>query len=387
MVEHFTILRPLPDKSGVRRPAAKTLTMSEDGRWLKSNQYNAGKHFMHSNVAVSDIYSVHEVVSKISADVHSFIIRGEHCSFVDLSRPVNRRINDRPNDPAHFQEVKRQWVCLDFDRVNIGLLEDIYTNPEAAIEDVIYRHLPKEFHNVSCVWQLSSGAGTTDPDGTLSVHLFFWLSRSMGKDELSAYLKENAPEVDRSVLGTVQPIYVANPQFEAPYSDPLPKRIGLMEREYDELKLPTAEVQPIQVSLPKSRKTSLSRVAPGYYAKIKLLGDGPGLDGFNAVIPGAVASLIFGKRLYEIDAAAIKTQIRTDIELAPKHANRSSADIERYASDQYLDECIRTATEKFSMPAEAPHYGASGEPIAAVRELFQAGLCDFITTEVMRLAA
>ncbi|OUR77313.1 hypothetical protein A9Q83_11465 [Alphaproteobacteria bacterium 46_93_T64] len=387
MVDHITILTQLPGKGGARRAAAKTLTIDENGNWLKSSQYALGKNFAYSTIAATGINSVYEAVSKISADVYSFIIRGKIRPFVDLSKPVNRRINDRPNDPAHFQEEKRSWVCLDFDRVNIGGLEDIIFDPEEAVEDLIYRHLCKEFHDVTCVWQLSSGAGTTDPDGTLSVHLFFWLSRPMGKEELNSYLKEHAPEVDRSVLGTVQPIFIANPQFEAPFSDPLLKGIGLMEREYDELDLPTLPMPPVQLPVSKVRKTNLGRVAPGYYSKIRMLGDGPGLEGFNAVIPAAVASLVFGKHPYEIDAAAIKLQMRTDIELAPKNPNRSSADIGRYLSDEYLDECIRTASEKYAELAIEPLHEASEMSTADVRQLFQAGLNEFLTNEVMRLAA
>ncbi|MEH6478300.1 MAG: hypothetical protein V7727_21595, partial [Sneathiella sp.] len=322
-----------------------------------------------------------------SEDMYSFCIRGELRDNVDGLFPVKRRNHDRLGEPAHFREKKRQWLCIDFDKASIGSLQDIYEDTESAVEDLIYRHLPKEFQDITCVWQLSTGAGTTDPEGTLSLHFWFWLDRPMGKEELDTFHQQHAPNVDRAIFRTVQPIYTAAPIFVSPYTDPLPQRIGIMEREREVVCLPEQKI----IAVPKNDRrafgTGVVGRSKGYASKIALMGDGEGLDGFNIVIPAAIASLVSNKHPSEINAFAIKSDIRAAIDHAPKGVHRDQSDINRYKSDQYLDECIRTASEKYGLVPVTPLYSVPEHSVSEVRELFAAGLQNFVNIEVARLAA
>jgi Family of unknown function (DUF5906) len=86
--------------------------------------------------------------------------------------------------------------------------------------------------------------------------------------------------------------------------------------------------------------------ASGFAAYLALIGDGPGLGGFHDPIRSATASYAatHGKGLnYE----ALKAILRDTINDAPKGNARDPADIERYLSDDYLDDLIDSAIEKF----------------------------------------
>lgn len=79
----------------------------------------------------------------------------------------------------------------------------------------------------------------------------------------------------------------------------------------------------------------------GYQALMTELGDDG--KGFNGVIPGAISSYVTaGGRDFEW----LKEDIRRRIEAAPKSPQRAEEDIERYCSDEYLDQCIESACTK-----------------------------------------
>jgi hypothetical protein len=387
MSEFLTILTNLPNKYGITQPATKTLSRSEDGKWLKSKQYSLGRMFYYSVIPVSDIFSLLKALVRTSHDQSSFFIRGKLRDNVDSSQPVYRRSNSSNGDTAHFEEVPRHWAMFDFDKVSVSEWNDLYDDPESAVEDLIYRHLPKIFHDVTCVWQLSSGAATVDPEATLSLHLWFWLDRPMGQDELTLFHAVHAPTVDRAVFRTVQPLYTAAPVFTAPHCDPLPRRVGLMQREYDCLTLPSIDVAALEGKTPKGKGTGLVGHVHGFEAKLKLLGDGPGRSGFNSVIPAAIAAYIYKRHQHEIDEEAIKSYIRSAIDDAPASINRSQQDLIRYKSDQYLGECIRTAVDKFCQQPVPPLYPSPNMSVLDVRKQFSRDLRAFVDAEARRLAA
>lgn len=125
----------------------------------------------------------------------------------------------------------------------------------------------------------------------------------------------------------------------------------------------------------------------GFEAKLKMLGDGPGLSGFNGVIPAAVASYVFKRHSYEVCGYTIKAAVRAAIENAPVGVHRSQQDLIRYKSDHYLDECIHTAVAKFCLQSVKPLYPAPEMAVSDVRENFSENIYAFIDSEIERLAA
>ena len=84
----------------------------------------------------------------------------------------------------------------------------------------------------------------------------------------------------------------------------------------------------------------------GFEAHLALMGDGPGLNGFNAVLCSASSSYAAAHGV-DLDRNALKAKLRKSIETAPKAASRDAGDITRYLSDSYLDNLIKTAVEKY----------------------------------------
>lgn len=386
MEDYLTILTNLPGAGGISNAATKTLSLNHEGKWLKSNQYKLSRQFFWSTMPVSDVFSMHEALLRVSHNPTSFVIRGQLKEDVDITKPVYRRCHKKNNDTAHFKEIPRHWLMLDFDKVSVSEWSDLFVDPESAVEDLIYRHLPNLFCDVSCVWQLSSGAGTSDPDGTLSLHLWFWLDRPMCKEELDVFCVLHASAVDRAVFGTVQPLYTAAPVFQN-QCDPLPRRIGLMQREYDFLTLPSVDVKAIRCGIPAGFSTGLIGHVRGFEAKLKLLGDGQGLNGFNSVIPAAIAAYVSKRHKHELCGDTIKANIRNAVDRAPVSADRSQQDLIRYKSDQYLDECIHTAIAKFCLQSVTPLYPEPITPIANVKKSSWSNINAFIDSEVERLTA
>jgi hypothetical protein len=91
----------------------------------------------------------------------------------------------------------------------------------------------------------------------------------------------------------------------------------------------------------------------GFEANLALLGDGPGLDGFNNPLGSATASYaaIHG---VDLDREVLKARLREAINKAPKKPERLVAEIERYLSDDYLDKRIESAIKKFGHDGLGP---------------------------------
>src|SRR4029077_7081550 len=82
----------------------------------------------------------------------------------------------------------------------------------------------------------------------------------------------------------------------------------------------------------------------GFEAHLALLGDGPGLEGFNGPLCSATAS--YGAT-HGVDFARdkLKELLRGAIERAPKAPGRPAAEIKRYLGDAYLDNLIASAID------------------------------------------
>jgi hypothetical protein len=334
-----------------RKAATKTLGFNADGELTVTKGYNNQSLFAYTHADASNITALFLVLKEASRDPNSFVIRGALREHVNANGKVYRRNNIKHGDKAHFEECPRCWVMIDLDKVPVDDI-DLVNDPEGTVKRAIEKHLPDYYQNVSFVWQLSSSAGIGTDNGLLSVHIWFIYDRSMGQDELKTYHALKAPDVDPAVFQTVQIHYIATPIFEDGLSDHLPSRIGLVELEEDKVSLP---------ELPPEAMTSAHRTigqgstgtVHGFENKLKLIGDGKGLEGFHRVLIAAVSSYIYGKYEWEIDAGWLKAQLRGAINNAPKRVGR---DVSNYLSDAYLDQNISTAVSKFCQALTTPRY-------------------------------
>jgi hypothetical protein len=362
------------------RVATKTLTRLPNGGWEK-NDFLAGTLFMCHQYQIDGIEGLNIGLVEIAKHTNCFVIRGAPRDHVNLDVPVYRRKDVRAyGDDAHFEESPRRSLMIDFDKIEIGKIIDIINAPEKAVEKVIRKVLPEQYHDVSFVWQLSSSAGTFDPPGILSAHAWFWLDRPIGEVELKIWHRLRAPLIDVSVFGAVQPLYTAGPIFSN-CNDPLPQRIGLAIRKRGEVSLPEIDEKVLRKLSASGGATSIVGNARGFEAKIKLIGDGDGLNGFNAVLISAIASYISGKLPSEINVDWLKVRCREAVKNAPRRPGRG-ADIERYLSDYYLDQCIDSAQSKFGQVPIEPLYPAPSMTPTEARARIWKRQIEFLTHTV-----
>jgi P4 family phage/plasmid primase-like protien len=84
----------------------------------------------------------------------------------------------------------------------------------------------------------------------------------------------------------------------------------------------------------------------GIEGHLAMVGDGPGLEGFNNPLRSATGACarLYGK---DLDREALKKRLRQVIRAAPKKPERPPQEIERYLGDDYLDNLIATAIAKY----------------------------------------
>ena len=337
-----------------RKPATKTLGSNADGELVIIQGYQNQTQFSYDHVDVPDIYTLHRVLAEISKDPNTFVIRGALRGHVNANGKVYRRKDvEKYGDDAHFEECPRCVVMIDFDKLPLDNI-DLGGDPEGTAKRMIRKYLAECYQGVSFVWQLSSSAGIGTDNGLLSVHIWFIYDRPIGHDELKVYHALKAPDVDRAVFRTVQVHYVAAPIFEDGVIDHLPKRIGLVELNEDKVSLP--ELPPEVVA--KAHRTvgqSSTGSAHGLEEKLKLVGDGEGLEGFHAPLIAAASSYVCGKLEQEVYIDCLKARLRRAINDAPKRVGR---DVSHYLSDEYLKQNIDSAMSKFCQALTTPLYSA-----------------------------
>jgi hypothetical protein len=90
-----------------------------------------------------------------------------------------------------------------------------------------------------------------------------------------------------------------------------------------------------------------SKRSQGFEAILAEIGDGNGLHGFNEPLTRAAASYVKLHNGSPFEKEKLKALLRNAINKAPKGSTRDEASIDRYLSDQYLDDAITSAAKKF----------------------------------------
>ena len=79
-------------------------------------------------------------------------------ALVSAGRCILRRCHTTHTIPyLPLKDSPRQWVMVDVD--NYAIPSGLALGSEALIRHAIYDLLPPEFHEVACVWSLSSSSG------------------------------------------------------------------------------------------------------------------------------------------------------------------------------------------------------------------------------------
>jgi hypothetical protein len=278
--------------------------------------FSAGMWFAVAVVPVDGVRELGAVLTEATSASDCFLVRGEPLPDTDPER--TRRLGPKNKTPRFHENGGRRWLWLDFDKAQLSRAVDLATEPAEAARLLVVEHLPREFHGVTCWWQLSSSAGLS---GTITnrprMHIAFWLDRLVTDAEIKKWAK-HLP-IDRALYNPVQPHFTAAPIFDG-VADPLPVRCGLLEGARDEVTFPYE-----------------SRLAE----RLARMGDDG--DGFHdSLLRSSFEYYRSGGR----DDEALKELLRSTIAGAFKAEGR---DVSRYESDAYLDQLLEGGKQKLGL--------------------------------------
>ncbi|MDB3929175.1 hypothetical protein N9413_08215 [Paracoccaceae bacterium] len=249
---------------------------------------------------------------------------------------------------------------LDFDGIpNPGGLDP------TSLEAMLYLKtlLTAEFQGVSFSYSLSSSAGLSAAD-TLNGHLWFYLDRAVGQQELKRWLADYP--MDPALFRTVQAHYVAAPIFTGGRQDPVAERKGFVEGMQDVVAVPDIPLAP-SPRAPSNYSGEGLQAATGYEAKMALLGDGHDGQGCHNVITSAIAAYL-SQHGPNANRKVLKADIRRRVDAAYwDHSKRTDAYIENEISDQTLDRSIDDWVGK-SMVNEAAYAPSTKLPPENARQ-------------------
>ena len=349
--------------------ATKRFYLGRNGAVSKTNYANA-KWFAVETTPVAGIADLAALLARLEHATDRFIVRG---SLLPDAKPARcRRLvhpDPRTGDAATFAPEARPWALIDMDGIEAPAACDPTIDPEDGIEHLIGL-LPPEFHDATCWWQWSSSQGFKGD--TLSAHLWFWLDRPIADTDLRRWAETfnhaHGKMIDPALFNAVQPHYTAGPIFDG-VPDPLSRRSGLREGLDDAVALVLPGPKPVPARV---NAAAMGHAGIGFEGFVTMIGSEAG---FRRPVTSAIASWIAINGT-DADTETLKHRLRAAIHDADP-GPRSQADIERYASDRWLDGIIGWVVARESevptpQPVE-PYYGATPLPVAeAVHRLHQA---------------
>jgi hypothetical protein len=359
--------------------ATKRFERQPDGS-IRKYDYDCGYLYICGLHPVRNARELYKLLRrKVLRDHRTFLVRGtprddlkrttRDDGVVVLNELIRKAVKPDGKEPAPgFVRRYTRYCMFDCDGYQLPPgLDPVKTTDDALVH--ITTVLPPEFTGLSMILHWSASTGFGEP-GIAKFHLFVMLEEPYPYEQLRDYiLAADGPiRFDPQPCTAVQPNYGAAPSCDG-VEDPLPlkKRMVFIPGTRDRFVLPPAPVveRKLRERATKAGVTveQLRNLPVGLRAKLQVMGDGDGRHGFNAVLVAAAASYVAARGQ---DDAAFKAMARRAIHAAPKRAGRG-ADIERYLSDQYLDECLMSARAKFKpetfdAEAEFDNLGGDDEP-------------------------
>jgi hypothetical protein len=257
---------------------------------IKNRGYGNEAHFRVECPAVDGIRSLARSLERVSRNPFAFVIRGELLPGFDPKRVLRRALAKKATgEPATFGSKERHWFLVDIDGIRCPAAIDPRSDPEGAVEYVIGL-LPPGLWDAWCWWQFSSSQSVFSND-TLSLHLWLWSEQPLDDAALTRWaitVNQTAGYklIDPSLYRTVQPHYLALPEFVAPLVDPLPRRYGLREGLDETVSL---VIPPPHSRRPAEPGTTGYVPGRGVAAYLAMIG---GPEGFREPIKKAIASFV-----------------------------------------------------------------------------------------------
>lgn len=321
--------------------ATKRITRDDTGE-IVIHEFNAGKYFNVGILPVDGIVALSDTLTALEDFPKALVIRGDPVAGPDWESRT-RRLKTNFLTP----EEGRHWVMLDLDK--IPLPKRLRGDPTSSdVREHVISLLPREFHDASYHWQLSSSAGFRGYD-KVSFHFSFWLDRAVHDRDLKRWTEHENKRagyklIDPALFNDVQAHYTAAPIFED-VENPFPVRSGLVTKKSDEVKLllpPT----PREETKNRARHTNNSSHPFGFENWLKRIGDHEGGDGFHDPIIRAAASYVATNGASGTDVEALYERIR-DVVLAADASRHERRYVDGMASREHIIGAITGAIKKF----------------------------------------
>ncbi len=336
-----------------RRHATKRITRNPKTGEIKNRSYDREHHFRVEIVPVGNFADLCTALTRFTEQPFAFVIRGEPAPGINPN--YTRRLlhpDHKSGDPATFTAAPRHWFAVDMDHIAAPVTIDPVTDPDGAIDHLIGL-LPPELADASCWWQWTSSQSLPGREDTLSARLWYRSVEPLGDADLkrwAATANGSVKLIDIALYSPVQAHYIARPVFDG-MTDPLPRRYGVHAGLEDEVSLILSPPDPKNPEVASGQGYAPGRGVQAYLVEIG------GGHGFRVPIKSAVASYIaiHGSKA---DGEPLKAAIREAIDGADA-GGRSTDEIERYRSDEYLDDLIRWTRERHG---DQPPKGFQPEP-------------------------
>jgi hypothetical protein len=375
--DYLTVLATDPD-----RTASKRFVKTAAG--TRKIDYHAGRWFtVYEPLPVTDIVSLHEALTAVESFPNLLVIRGAPIKHSYVTARI-RRLGDNTG-AGNFQTPAqgRRWVLIDFDKIPLPKGLRLKKDP-VAVCDYLVGLLPPEFHKVSYHWQLSSSAGVYG-SSQVSMHIWFWLTCPVSDLALKTWANHVNGQagyklVDPALFQHVQAHYTAAPIFEG-MANPFQVRSGLVKKAEPsvDMVLPATATRPVRQ--PPSARSTLG-MAAGFEAKLALIGDHPGGEGFHFPIIAAVASFVATHGEEGTDREALYEAVHQRV-IGADARNHDPAYIEDMASRKHIEPAIDSALRKFGSQASTrkrsqlvagvqPHFKSTPVSIEAAQDALTA---------------
>lgn len=301
--------------------------------------FEAGKYFGAMIVPVGGIEELSQYLGQLEASPNAFVIRGSPTSPVGAEQTY-RRTKENFRTPADG----KRWLMIDFDKLAIPSDLDLAANPTAVIEHLV-RQLPKEFHDASYHYQLSSSAGFSAPS-TVSAHVWFWLTDPWPDEKLKTWSKAVNEQVgykliDPALFNDVQAHYTAAPIFKG-VEDPFRKRSALVKKTKDLVFIRYIKIP----ARPALQPSGSVESGPGFEGWLARIGDHQGGDGFHEPVIKAIASYVNAHGRDDTNVEALYEVIRARI-LATDRSQHDDVYVDQMADRKHIMDAIDGALKKY----------------------------------------
>lgn len=324
----MTILQAVPLSPLTKTITQKVLTGTPE---YEITQYDKAKYFGAKERPLTSFADLAIVLDALKKDRFSCVIRGAVKAGIDKNYFLRRKVSN-PEGGA-IEDVDQRWVCLDIDSLPITVVENLERAP-----GIIRSMLPKCFADASCWWNYSASQGFKIGN-TVSIHMWFWLDDEVSNAELKRYfdlfnksvldLYGVDKLVDTVLFDSIQIHYTAPPDLIGT-GDPIKVRSGVLHG-LDEVKISEDWI----------RDAPLGGGGASKY--VDRIGDDK--DGFHSPILSASAAWVRSYGSTEQSNKEFKVLIRDVVDRADQSKHKKDQ-IERYKSDYFLDNLIKSAVTK-----------------------------------------